>query len=181
MFKQFSGKSLFGIKKGNPIVANMNSILHNVYILYIIFVIALMNLYYLVSSSNYVYSAIFILVGFLTSFFSKNMIVILCIAMTITNVLRFGRGAATEGFDQQDESNKEGMDDDEDDDASDDSKKNSKSVDNSSETMAGITNDYKELQRLQDEIVGGMEKLADPLEKAENILDRMSKQLNVKI
>lgn len=35
--------------------------------------------------------ALFVLIGFLTTFFSKNMTVILLIAMTLTNILRFGK------------------------------------------------------------------------------------------
>jgi len=49
--------------------------------------------------------SIFILVGFITSFFSKNMIVILCIALTITNILQFGDKAALEGFGEETSSN----------------------------------------------------------------------------
>jgi hypothetical protein len=36
---------------------------------------------------------IFIITGYLTSFFSKNMIVILVVAMTVTHCLRYGKGA----------------------------------------------------------------------------------------
>ena len=35
--------------------------------------------------------ALFVLVGFLTAFFSKNMTVILLVAMILTNILRFGK------------------------------------------------------------------------------------------
>jgi type III secretory pathway component EscV len=67
-----------------------NIILHNQCLLYFIFVIALGNFYYLMISSDFVSLVIFILVGFLTAFFSKNMIVILCVAMAITNILKYG-------------------------------------------------------------------------------------------
>tara|TARA_E500000178_G_C17024787_1_gene757402 strand:- start:1531 stop:2142 length:612 start_codon:yes stop_codon:yes gene_type:complete len=45
-----------------------------------------------------VYAGIMILVGFLTSFFNKNMIVILFTAIAITNLIRFGSMQTQEGF-----------------------------------------------------------------------------------
>jgi hypothetical protein len=39
---------------------------------------------------DYVYAVIFLLVGFLVSFFSKNMIVIMCFALAISYTLRYG-------------------------------------------------------------------------------------------
>jgi hypothetical protein len=46
---------------------------------------------------------IYLVVGYLTSFFSKNMIVILVVAMTVTHVLRFGKSAGNEGMENQDD------------------------------------------------------------------------------
>jgi len=84
-------------KKGKDSSRN-NIILHNVYILYLIFIIALANFLTLVYSNDYYSASIFVLVGFLTSFFSKNMIIILFIAIAITNILKYGSSAAVEGF-----------------------------------------------------------------------------------
>ena len=53
------------------------------------------------------FAAVFLLVGFLTSFFSKNMTVILVIAIVATNVLQFGSGVrASEGFAEGNEDEK---------------------------------------------------------------------------
>lgn len=80
-----------------------NSWLHNVYVLYFIFAIALGNAYYLMVSHDLYYLSIFVIIAFLTSFFSKNMIVILCITMAATNVLKFGVKATMEGFGEKNE------------------------------------------------------------------------------
>lgn len=70
-----------------------DNLLTNVYVLYFVSVIALLDLFYLIMSSEFTFVAIFILIGFLTSFFSKNMIVILCIAASFTNVVKYGNSA----------------------------------------------------------------------------------------
>ena len=75
-----------------------NAILHNRFVLYFIFIIALGNLLTLVYSRDYYSASIFVLIGFLTSFFSKNMIVILCIAIAFTNIIKYGAKAGVEGM-----------------------------------------------------------------------------------
>ena len=84
-------------------VQNKNhAILHNIYILYFIFVIALADFLYLIYSSDFYSATIFVLVGFLTYFFSKNMIVILFLALAITNIIKCGR-CSEEGFENSEE------------------------------------------------------------------------------
>lgn len=70
--------------------SNFRSILKSKTVLYLVFVAALFNLYIFVSVQDWVFAAIFILVAYLTCFFSQNMIVILCIAMAISNILKYG-------------------------------------------------------------------------------------------
>lgn len=70
--------------------SNFRSILKNKTVLYLVFVAALFNLYMFVSNQDWMFAAIFILVGYLTCFFSQNMIVILCIAMATSNILKYG-------------------------------------------------------------------------------------------
>jgi hypothetical protein len=79
-------------------VSNKNAILHNKYVLYLIFIIALCNLLTLVYTYDYYSASIFVLIGFLTSFFSKNMIVILFIAIAFTNIIKYGAKAGIEGI-----------------------------------------------------------------------------------
>jgi hypothetical protein len=79
-----------------------NLFLNNLYVLYLIFLIAVGNLFYLLLENNLVFVTIFIIVGFLTSFFSKNMIVILTTTMVFTNILKYGiSNRHTEGFKEE--------------------------------------------------------------------------------
>jgi branched-subunit amino acid transport protein len=80
--------------------SSANGLLHNKIVLYVVFAIALFNLLHETVRQDYLYCALFILTGFITSFFSKNMIVILVIAMAFATILRgVVRGTVgTEGF-----------------------------------------------------------------------------------
>ena len=81
---------------------NYKAILYNRYVLYFILLISLCDLYFLAITGDSVYVVIFILVGFLTQFFSKNMMVVLCVALVVTNILKYGKSAGLdnnfEGF-----------------------------------------------------------------------------------
>lgn len=59
-------------------------------ILYILVVLVIVNLYNYSLIGNELYAGVMLLIGFLTSFFSKNMIVILFTAIAVTNIIRFG-------------------------------------------------------------------------------------------
>ena len=78
-------------------------IIYNKYVLYFVFFIALINLHTYVVKQDYVYCSLFILIGFITAFFNKNMTVILVIAMifaTIFNHIMKGKDLRLEGFKQ---------------------------------------------------------------------------------
>ena len=156
------------------ILSNTNSILHNVYILYFILLISLANMFYLVSANNYLYSSIFILVGFLTSFFSKNMMVILTIALVATNVLQYGRQSVVdEGFETDKVKMVKEEDDDADDvveDASDSSKKTVKLSDD-------VLDKYNQLLKLQEKITDGMINIKEPLTQAESLVAQLAQTL----
>ena len=77
-----------------------HDLLHNVYILYIIFVIAIADIFYILQVKDYYSAFIFISVGILISFFSKNMVVILCSAIIVTHILKYG-SKWKEGFDTE--------------------------------------------------------------------------------
>jgi len=78
-----------------------NSWLHNTYVLYFIFIVALGYAYYLMASSDWYYLSVLFILCFLTSFFSKNIIVILCIGLGATNILKYGIKATMEGFEEK--------------------------------------------------------------------------------
>jgi len=85
------------ITKGGAIDIFKNNILHNQFVLYFVFIISLFYLFYFSVVNDYTLVAIFILTGWITSFFSKNMVVILCISLVVSFLLRQGT-TGLEGF-----------------------------------------------------------------------------------
>jgi hypothetical protein len=69
--------------------AKFTNLLKSRVVLWLLFVIALANMYAYLMSANEEYIAFILLSGFITSFFSKNMIVVLFFAICIPNILRF--------------------------------------------------------------------------------------------
>lgn len=88
-------------------IAGSRSLLYNKYVLYVSFAICLLNLLIWLFSGEIVHVGIFMLVGFLTSYFSKNMIVILVIAFVASNVVKSGTNIVLEGMTNESEDSKE--------------------------------------------------------------------------
>ena len=67
-----------------------HDVLHNRFVLYFIFFLAISNLFIFVFANDMVSIGVFFVTGLLTSFFSKNMVVIMVISMVVTNIIRMG-------------------------------------------------------------------------------------------
>jgi hypothetical protein len=81
---------------------NVSGLLHSKSVLYFLVIIAIINMITYASTNEPTYAGFMLLIGFLTSFFSKNMIVIIFVAVAFTNIIRFGMESASqyrEGFD----------------------------------------------------------------------------------
>ena len=89
-----------------------SGLLYNKWVLYTVFLLSLLNLLVWLVSGDITNAIVFILIGFLTSFFSKNMAVILVFALVVSNILKFGLSIGQEGFeegaDKEDEAFEEG-------------------------------------------------------------------------
>jgi hypothetical protein len=83
---------------------NFSPLLHNRIILYSFCVVALFELVYFLSINDMYSFSTLILIGLLTSFFNKNMTVILFVAIVFTHVLKYGRSSFSEGMDNKEES-----------------------------------------------------------------------------
>jgi len=70
---------------------NVSKMLENKYVLYFVFILAIINLFGYMITGNFNSIIFFILVGFLTTFFSKNMIIILTVPLVLTSVLMVGK------------------------------------------------------------------------------------------
>lgn len=138
-------------------------------VLYIIFAVSIVNLYAFLTSNDMFSLVVFCLVGFVSTVFSKNMIVILSIAIVVTNILKQGTGIRTsEGFE-----------------SSSDVKPDDPPVVNTTEDNVSDEGDklidmkarYSELMELQKQIVSGVQSVYEPLQKAEGIVSNMKESM----
>ena len=69
-----------------PTLPKMGKVLNDKNVLYIVFILAILNIlgYLLVRNTEAI--AFFLIVGFLTTYFSKNMIVVLLVSMVSTSI-----------------------------------------------------------------------------------------------
>ena len=91
------------MKMKMPTLPKMDKVLNDKNVLYIVFILAILNVlgYLLVRNTEAI--AFFLIVGFLTTYFSKNMIVVLIVAMLSTSIFTSSRSYIGRVF-------KEGMD-----------------------------------------------------------------------
>ena len=80
--------------------------LNNKWILYVILFISIVDLFNFYSKGDATAIAIFLVSGFLTSYFSKNMLVVLVVAIAVTHIARFG-SASMEGMESEEEEEEE--------------------------------------------------------------------------
>jgi len=159
---------------------NFKDLLHNRVLLYGFVIISLFDLFYFAQIKDNMSIAVFILIGFITTFFSKNMIVVLCIALVVTHLLKFGVKSVSEGFEDENKEEeadeeevvKEGLEEEE---------------EQEDETQEGLANekkdkipegekkkDFAEFQQIQDKILGGMKELDPLITKAEGFIEKYS-------
>jgi hypothetical protein len=82
--------------------------LTNKWMLYLVLFSAIFDLFYFYQKGDMYALTIFFIIGFLVSFFSKNMVVILILAIALTHLIRYGKNLS-EGFkDGDDDDDEEG-------------------------------------------------------------------------
>jgi len=146
-----------GLKNAQTRLLNQNSkkILNNVLLLYVVLFAVITDLLYLVSTGAHSNVIVFILVAYITSMFSKNMTVILIVALAITNIYHLGRGIVVkEGF-EEGEGEGEGEDKDKDTD-----KDKDKDVDTDKDTDQETKS--KKGEQLPEEYKDALKQLSDP-------------------
>lgn len=157
--------------------------LNNKWILYFIFVVALYDVIHFYQRGNLVAVAIFFIVGFLTSFFSKNMLVILVMSIAVSHLVAYGN-RMSEGMegkedveeeeedDQEEEGFEEGVDGEEDDQEEEEpTKEEDKEEKPTEESMTNKKEDDKtsELLKAQNALMKKMNQLQPLLDKAESM------------
>jgi hypothetical protein len=155
--------------------------LNNKWILYFIFVVGMVDVVNFYQRGNLMAVAVFCIVGFLTSFFSKNMIVIIVMAIAVSHLVTYGnrmsegmKDGEEEPDEDEEEDGEEGFEDDEekDEDENDDEAKEEKPK----EGMKEKSKDEKpkdvstsDLLKKQGELMEKMSQLEPLLNRAESL------------
>lgn len=138
-------------------------------VLYFVLLVALANLLYLSVAGKYEFVAIFVMVGFLTSFFSKNMTVIMVVALVATSVLQFGSVAGVEGLENKEPEKKEEEAKPEEEKKPDEKKPDEKKPEDDANAAVD------KLAEKQKDLVNKIEKMEPALNKIETFMDRLDK------
>jgi len=164
---------------------NFSPVLHNRFVLYFFLLLVIIEIVYFVGSNDIASLVTLLLVGLLTTFFNKNMIVVFVLALVITNILKYGikMNEGFEGNENMDKSedksdDKQKMSDvNEDEEKKDKKKKNDKegSSDKSKtidEQYENLKEEYPKFKVVQQEILDGVKKMEPLLQKAESFIDK---------
>ena len=169
---------------------NFNPVLQNQIVLYLFLFMTLTQVVLFVSNNDTTGIVLMCIIGFLTTFFSKNMIVILCVALTMTNLVKKGmKQVGYEGFeDKKEEENKETEEnttkkekkestkvDDEVDDAPNSNESSSQTKDEMKREFERLKEEYPEFSALKEDIIDAMVKIDPILDKAETFMNKYSK------
>ena len=168
------------------------SLLQNKVLLYIVAAIAIVHILLLANSKDYNSVLIFVIVGFLISFFSKNMIVILLSAIVFTNLIKMiypgkegmkgkkvkeGLEHEDEEEDLYDEEDKEEKEEEEEEDKGislnikqTEEEKKEAELKKKKETYDKLKNDFNEFQSIQQDILKNMKEIDPLLTKAETFI-----------
>jgi hypothetical protein len=175
----------------------LKSLLKDKNVLYIVFFLALVNLFGFLMLGNMDAVIFFLVVGFLTSYFSKNMIIIMLVTIILTNFFissrHLGNRQLKEGFDEKKEKNgssapapapapaDEKLDEEE---ATGKPKVDYASTleaayDNidkllSSDALSSMSNETQRLAEKQQKLMGNIEKLEPMMAKAGSLLDGLN-------
>ena len=149
--------------------SNVKSVLNNRFLLYALSLIVFLDLIYLANLRSFNTIIIFILVGFLTSFFCKNMIVIMIVALFIAHILK--NPSSFEGAANMDEEDEEEEDTDE----NYENKEKEETEDPDDADDKKVREELKEFATVQKEIIDSMTKLEPLMAKAEGFIQKFEK------
>ena len=180
---QFKFENLFN-RLVKMIPSASGKILYNKWVLYFIFVVGIYDIIHFYQRGNTMAVAIFFIVGFLTSFFSKNMIVVIVSAIAVSHIVAYGN-KMSEGFEEEkeeieeeEEGFEEGIDDEEVEDTpedSEDSDKVSNKKKDSEKDSGKDSGKDSEKDSGDESFINNIDKMKELLNQTEQILSQ-SKQ-----
>jgi hypothetical protein len=149
---------------------NFSPVLRNKFVLYAFLAMTLVQVLFFVNSGDIAAVVTLGLIGFLTSFFSKNMIVIMCVALTVSSILQYGIRANThEGLENKEEPQEPKIDEPA---QADEKKSDEKKPEETPDDKKPKKEETEEFVEVQKQILAGVEKMEPLLQKAEAFMDK---------
>ena len=97
-------------KLSKSAIGNSLGLLTNKWVLYFMLILGVFDVFNFYQNGQMMSLYVFLFVGVLTSFFSKNMIVIIVTAITVAHIFTFGN-RMSEGFEEKEEEDEEELED----------------------------------------------------------------------
>ena len=159
-----------------------NPFLYNRAVLYFLVFFTLSEIAYLVNQNDTASVMTLVLIGLLTAFFNKNMIIILLTTLVLTNLLRFVQPnkdyILSEGF--EDNTEKETASSVKTSSDKKSSKADKKSSEKEEDVSLKLKEDFAEFQTVQKKIMDSMNDLTPLLDKAESFIQKYEQYKNMK-
>ena len=144
--------------------------LNNKWILYFVLFVSIVDLFNFFTIGDTTAIAIFIVAGFLTTYFSKNMLVILIVSIVVTHIMRYGN-ASLEGMDSEvnEEEEEEELDEGMEGEAQgEEEEEEDEGLQNPEPALSKITKSLDAIKKVHpDEIAGQTETLIDQTKKVQ--------------
>lgn len=165
---------------------DFKSLLHNTFVLYFILFISVAYLFFFMQTGNFRSVFVFLLVGFLTTFYSKNMIVVLVCALIGTRIIST-MDNLHEGLENKEETKKGKEGNKNKKDESDDKIHEESTEDDDEDEFGGMSNseikevisnrkdiqqDLQNILKTQNEMIDGVTKLEPLINKAESFYEK---------
>lgn len=187
--------------KSTDIVNTAKALIYNKFVLYFVFVVALLNLLFSATKRDYLFCAIFILTGFIVAFFNKNMTVILVCTIAIANIVSALVGGGKRQFEGMKDSIETEEPEEKEESFTLSPEKKEKSVDLSAESKAPVPsskstdasvsdsiestsnkkrlvnqlkNEAQDLLEVQQKIIKGFEKIEPEMTRAEKLINQIN-------
>lgn len=185
-------------------ILDFNPILSNSVVLYIFLFMAVIQMFFFLNTKDFQSLVIFIILGLVISYFNKNMIIILCLSLVITNIIKYGVNGVriSEGF-------KDSVEEDEEDEEliknsfeNLDKPKSKKAVikkkdevnksndlemndditklEKDKNQLVELKTEFPEFKEIQTEIIQGIDKISPLLKKAESYMQKYENFKNSK-
>jgi len=178
-----------GLKKAQSRLLNQNTkkILNNVFLLYVVLFASITDLLFMVANGAHINVILFIVVAYITYLFSKNMLVILIVALAITNIYHLGSSIILkEGFEEGNEDDAKKIEDDAKK-IEDDAKKTTEDSDKMEEDSNTDEEKKTKIDKLPEEYKNTLKQLSDPetlktiegLKSLEPLVGRMEKVIGM--